>query len=532
VAVVQISRIQVRRGQKNSGSGLPQLASGEFGWAIDTQQLYIGNGAVSEGAPYVGNTQLLTQYDDLFQYASNYAYRKNDGFIDTNGVERSLQDRLDDRVSVRSFGVVADGTDQTANFQRAIDQLFLNDANKNNSASRVVLHVEPGQYTFNGTIYIPPHATIVGAGKEKTRFIFQGTGPAFRTVNGESQPGSPADDSITQFGDQARRIHMSGFTLVTRQNTTALHLENCRDSLFKDIRLESFFSFGDTNENSSNGILLNGLSNAVLSRTNIFENIEISNFANCVYSDWDITDNKFINCNFVACNRGIVFGLNTVLGLSGQTVGPFNNTIQGCRFLDYEKQAVYVKTGTGNLTKDNKFYRGGSLGGDATNTLYSVVQFDQNGNHSENDWFTRTSELSSTYPTAPYLPEVKGNNFSDINFTQSLTIGYYGQFSRLFKLSATNTKSIIIEYIYKSSTLGATRSGVLSILYNADTERAELTDEYDFIGLDDSKADNLVFDVQTFDHNSDSVVDTIGVMVLNSTSNDDATFYYRVKNRS
>ena len=38
MAVVQISRIQVRRGQKNIGSGLPQLASGEFGWAVDSQR--------------------------------------------------------------------------------------------------------------------------------------------------------------------------------------------------------------------------------------------------------------------------------------------------------------------------------------------------------------------------------------------------------------------------------------------------------------------------------------------------------------
>ena len=59
MAVVQISRIQIRRGQKNQGSGLPQLASGELGWAIDTRELYIGNGSVSEGSPAVGNTKVL-----------------------------------------------------------------------------------------------------------------------------------------------------------------------------------------------------------------------------------------------------------------------------------------------------------------------------------------------------------------------------------------------------------------------------------------------------------------------------------------
>ena len=63
MAVIQISRIQVRRGRANSGTGFPQLASGELGWAVDTQELYIGNGSVAEGAPAVGNTRLLTVKD-------------------------------------------------------------------------------------------------------------------------------------------------------------------------------------------------------------------------------------------------------------------------------------------------------------------------------------------------------------------------------------------------------------------------------------------------------------------------------------
>ena len=65
MAVVQISRIQVRRGQKNIGSGIPQLASGEIGWAVDTREMYIGNGSVAEGSPSVGNTKILTEFDNL-----------------------------------------------------------------------------------------------------------------------------------------------------------------------------------------------------------------------------------------------------------------------------------------------------------------------------------------------------------------------------------------------------------------------------------------------------------------------------------
>ena len=64
MAIVSISRIQIRRGKKNAGSGLPQLAGGEFGWAVDSQELYLGNGSVSEGAPNVGNTKDLTEHDN------------------------------------------------------------------------------------------------------------------------------------------------------------------------------------------------------------------------------------------------------------------------------------------------------------------------------------------------------------------------------------------------------------------------------------------------------------------------------------
>ena len=132
MAVVQISRIQIRRGKKNSGTGLPQLASGEIAWAIDTQELYIGNGAVSEGSPYVGNTKVLTEHDSLLDLAGQYQYRKQDaniitGVDATHPIVRSLQQRLDERVTVFSFGVENDGiADVTVVLQQAINQIFLN----------------------------------------------------------------------------------------------------------------------------------------------------------------------------------------------------------------------------------------------------------------------------------------------------------------------------------------------------------------------------------------------------------------------
>ena len=62
MAVIQISRIQHRRGLQ---ADLPNLASAELGWSVDTRQLYIGNGTIEEGAPSLGKTEILTQYSIL-----------------------------------------------------------------------------------------------------------------------------------------------------------------------------------------------------------------------------------------------------------------------------------------------------------------------------------------------------------------------------------------------------------------------------------------------------------------------------------
>ena len=58
MAIVQISQIKHRRG---TNENLPQLGSAELGWSVDTQQLYIGNGTLAEGAPDIGNTEILTE---------------------------------------------------------------------------------------------------------------------------------------------------------------------------------------------------------------------------------------------------------------------------------------------------------------------------------------------------------------------------------------------------------------------------------------------------------------------------------------
>jgi len=63
MAILQISRIQLRRGLR-ADLGSSTLSSAELGWAVDTRELYIGNGTLSEGSPLPGkSTRILTDLD-------------------------------------------------------------------------------------------------------------------------------------------------------------------------------------------------------------------------------------------------------------------------------------------------------------------------------------------------------------------------------------------------------------------------------------------------------------------------------------
>lgn len=537
MAVVSISRIQIRRGRRTQ---LPQLASGEFGWSVDTQELYIGNGAVSEGAPYVGNTKLLSEHDDLFQFADTYTYRKDAPYVQTGSspnspIQRTLQARLDDRVSVRSFGAAGDGTVQTQALQRAIDQLFLNPATKGTEQSRVTLYVEPGVYVIDEELRIPPYATIVGAGKDKTKIISNSSQPVFYTVNETSTPGNYANNATSTALNQARNIYISDMTLETVGNT-GLYLETCRDSVFENLKFKGIWNFGSGDFITNPGIFLGALSTATTSKNNLFKNIDIESFSYGVVSDDDVDNNTWDNCTFKQMLRGIAFGVNITRGLGNQLRGPSNNLITNSIFDDIEREAVLISAGVWNKSKNNKYFNCGNEGGTSANARYSIINLADQNNLSEDDWFQRTQELG--YDAAflinyRYKSEVLGPTFTTYNFPLTLEIGSYPSFTRLFRLPIDELGSgYEIDYIYRSTQYEATRSGRIEIVIDRYTERApSIVDEYTYYG-DFLYEDNLQFNVIKSDENGDTDVDTLVFQVLNSTVGDNATLTYTIKRKA
>ena len=91
---------------------MPQLDSGEFGWAEDTENLYIGKRIV-DGAISDENTRILTEndLDNVFSLLVNtttnntyYKYRNQTSWI--HSVATTVQTKLDASVSLVDYGVV------------------------------------------------------------------------------------------------------------------------------------------------------------------------------------------------------------------------------------------------------------------------------------------------------------------------------------------------------------------------------------------------------------------------------------------
>lgn len=243
MAIVQVSRITHRKGLSEN---LPQLAGAELGWVIDQRKLYIGNGTVDEGAPAIGNTEILTQYSDILALASSYTYAGEAGGYtvqtgpsSSDNITRSLQAKLDDFASVKDFGATGNGTtDDTDAINRALFQLFCRESN---SEVRRSLYFPAGTYRITDTIKIPPYAKIFGEGMDSS--IIQ------MDVSADSTFGTyvaRTADSLQQVGANIgnngatapRNIEIYGLTFKTSEVIDAFFIEDAQKMYFENVRFQ------------------------------------------------------------------------------------------------------------------------------------------------------------------------------------------------------------------------------------------------------------------------------------------------------
>lgn len=232
MAIVQISRITHRKGLQQD---LPALASAELGWSLDTRQLYIGNGTITEGAPTEGVTEVLTQYSDLLNIGDQYifkgslsGYTSQTGATSLSPTTRTLQQKLDDSVNVKDFGAIGNGiADDTAAIQRAVDQILFGGFALNQSRLRRVINFPAGTYLISASIKLPAYVNILGAGIDRT--IIQQTSSGAVVVQ--------LKDSSSQIDAAYGTLGATTVKNVTIQDVTLESLSSSRNIVLSLIHI-------------------------------------------------------------------------------------------------------------------------------------------------------------------------------------------------------------------------------------------------------------------------------------------------------
>jgi len=396
MATVQISRIQHRQGLSEN---LPQLSGGELGWSVDTRQLYIGNGTLANGAPVVGNTEILTQFSDIVSLADTYTFKgKSAGYTVKTGeltstpVTRTLQGKLDDFVSVKDFGAVGDGvTNDTAAINRALFELFCREVN---AEVRRSLYFPAGNYLINDTLLIPPYAKMWGEGMNSSIIKLDvdpsSTIPSYlaRTTDSLQQTGSNIG---TNSATTPRNVEISAMTFEALEITDIFLVESIDQMYFDSVGFLGPLTSSDLNvaTDDASCVRANGTSvnipRAVTFDKCAFTNMTYAFKINERCQGWTVSNSKFETLyNGINLGEALVDG-----GPRGfRAVHNFFNQI-------YSSAIIYDLVST-CITAQNIFLEdcGKQFG---ASPQVPVIDFNTDNNVSVGDMFERVDADSLTH---------------------------------------------------------------------------------------------------------------------------------------
>lgn len=392
MAIVQISRIQHRRGLSEN---LPQLASAELGWVIDQRRVFIGNGSIAEGAPEVGNTEILTQYSDILGLISTYTYKgEHAGYVVQNAVARSLQSKIDEQVSVLDFGATGDGvTDDTDAIQNAIYQLFIRNTNEE---TRRTLYFPAGVYKVTDVITLPPFAHFIGDGADSTFIINynSSTDCVVRTADSLNQIYPSIGSNSAEAPNHMRIIGMNFENTV---DGNVCIIDNAYDVRFENCKFSGPFADSPlTTVGNSTFCVKMTSTPANDTHTIVFEQCEFEGTTFGVVIDDDAEHVVFDKCTFDSLYKGVKLGEGTT-GAGNSVVGPQGVRVTNSYFDNIYAQGYHSYAVTKNVSAFNSYRDVGNGYAGISNPITPVVEFGDNDNYSIGDNFDRTDVDDMVY---------------------------------------------------------------------------------------------------------------------------------------
>ena len=473
--IVQISRIQHRRGKRTD---LPQLAAGELGWVIDEQRLFIGNGTVSDGAPAVGNTEIITSGSSAFTSALSHTYKGylGDSTPVTTTQQRTLQQRLDDYVSVKDFGAKGDNStaDITA-IQNALDEIY-KDTDKDDTRARRVLFFPAGTYRINAALKIPPYAHLVGEGPDKTIIRNSGNNAVLVTQDDDGNVGANIGNSGATTPTQ---IQVSSMTLRNTVAYGGVSLDRVTHAYFNNVKFQGSYTSGGSDAVNSKGVTVNH-SNATYSTSNVaFNQCQFTKFARLVDISYNATNVRFHACDFSIAFYGALIGAEMDGSTAGLNNGPRDMQFTSSSWSTIGQQAILVAPATGatdgagprHIVSHANFFAktvANNFEGTGTFSEVPIIQFDNDECTSSQDFFERTdlrqSDGSSNLNAAP---EVQGIGVSSKLIKSQTLPDNTSSATTINEFPALTSKGIVIKYKITSGTLDRTGEFVISCSTNA-----------------------------------------------------------------
>jgi len=400
VAIVQISRITNRKGLQ---ADLPQLSGAELGWSLDERRLFIGNGTLEEGAPIIGNTEILTEFSDILAFQTTYTYKgEAAGYTVQTGptpgtpVSQSLQSWLDQFASVKDFGAVGDGiTDDTDAINRALYQLFCREVNPQIRRS---LFFPAGVYKINATIIIPPFATLYGEGKDNSVIsMTPGDDSALRAY--VARTGDSLQQTGANIGNNGaivpQYVTIKDLGFETEDNAVDVFLvDSATNCSFTNVNFVGPLTILDLNTDTDNiaGVRFNS-SAALICQSITFDRCLFSGTSYGINTDEQIQGITVSNSTFDTLFKGVVLGdVAPVLG------GPTGFRILHNFFNNIYAEGVFFGAIQLNATGHNIFYDVGNHFNGSTSPATSIITVENSNNVCIADMFERTEANSVTYP--------------------------------------------------------------------------------------------------------------------------------------
>ena len=464
MAIVQISRITQRKGL---AIDLPNpLAGAELGWATDERKLYIGNGTLVDGAPVIGNTEVLTEFSDVLALATAYTYQGQSasytaqtGLTPSTPVSQSLQSRLDSNAIITDFGATGDGsldgsgTDVTANINNALYQLYCRQVNPQ---IRRTLYFPAGVYIISDTLEIPPYCNLQGDGPESTIFYFYvptwtstiayASGvlvyDSATTTYYRSTSAVPAGilvtnslywaattlpdyifrttDSLQQTGANIGTngalppgfLSLSGMKFMTNQTHDGCLIQAAQDCAFENVNISGPKTAATLTTAIDNTACVRfDTTAAIVCQDIVWNHGSFSGMVYGVKTAEQIESVTFSNGSFDTLFQGVYLG-----DAITPAVGPTGFRAVQNIFDNIYEQGIVIENVGNNCSGYNSFYDVGNHFLGTANPATAVIDINGLNNVSIGDMFERTTQYASAL-----LPRIKLNNLNGIALGQNVS---------------------------------------------------------------------------------------------------------------